>query len=73
MGLGWDLGTCFLGGGGLRPWHGILPGQGLNQHHSGDPSCCSDSVGSLAHCTAWEPLGMCLFTALVIPRQGLMD
>ena len=27
-----------------------FPGQGLNLHHSSNPSCCSDSIRSLTHC-----------------------
>ena len=32
-------------------------GQGLNPHHSNDPSCCSDNAGSLTHYAIREILG----------------
>ena len=31
-----------------------FPGQGLNLHHSNNPSHCSDSSRSLTHCTTGE-------------------
>ena len=42
--------SFFFWGGGLHT-HGMLkfPGQGLNSHHSSNPSCSSDNAGSLTH------------------------
>ena len=31
-------------------------GKGSNQHHSSNPSCCSDTAGFLIHCATWELL-----------------
>ena len=31
-----------------------FPGQGSNPHHSSDPGCFSDNVGSLTHCATRE-------------------
>ena len=50
------LGYClflvlfFFGGGGAHLQHVEDPSSGLNWHHSSNPSCCSNNVGSL---TSW--------------------
>ena len=33
-----------------------LPSQGINAHHSSNPSCCSDNAVSLIHCATRELL-----------------
>ena len=39
---------------GSIPAMGKFPSQGLNLHHSSDPSCCSDNARSLTHCAMRE-------------------
>lgn len=35
-------------------WHLKFPNQGLNPSHGSNPSCCSDSAGSLTCCDTGE-------------------
>ena len=51
---------------------GYSQGQGLNPHHGSDPSCCSDSAGSLTHCATKElPLASVLMKPLSFPHWCL--
>ena len=36
------------------PWHVDIPGPEIELCHSSDPSCYSDNIGSLTHCTPRE-------------------
>ena len=43
--------------------------QGWNPHHSSNPSSCSDSAGSLTHCTTRDPLNQELLRSRLCSYQ----
>ena len=51
-----------------------LPGQGSNLCHSSNPSYCSDSTGSLTHCSAGELLSItCIVTGFTSSHWPLLS
>ena len=46
-----------------------FPGQGLNPHHSSNPSHGSGNAGSLTHCTTRELLKIVLIHSKIIMSQ----